>query len=72
MVESVEHALPVFFWEGRRELRDCREWLAESVHASGMQQRCSTLIDAVCQVAKMAHRVFKVFAEEPMVWPDGA
>jgi hypothetical protein len=27
--------------------------------------------DTVCQIAKLAHKIFAIFGEEPMVWPAG-
>ncbi|KAK6974103.1 hypothetical protein R3P38DRAFT_2584596 [Favolaschia claudopus] len=82
-VETVEHAL--FFCRGKVELIEWREWLADAVPDQGNAIRnvgpwnatsvLRSLIFSrvsVCQVAKVAHKVLGIFAEEPMVWPDGA
>jgi hypothetical protein len=81
-VETVEHAM--FFCEGSERLKEKRTSFAIgacvhvpdvlSVSAGTATPTLKALVfnrSTVCQVAKFAHQVFQIFAEEPLVWPDG-
>ncbi|KAJ6450210.1 hypothetical protein C8R47DRAFT_998968 [Mycena vitilis] len=82
VVETVEHAL--FFCTGTVELAECRGMFIDTVR--DMEPRVLTVTplngteilralvfrrDTVCQIAKLAHKIFAIFKEEPMVWPVG-
>ncbi|KAJ7043750.1 hypothetical protein C8F04DRAFT_943778, partial [Mycena alexandri] len=81
-VETVEHAL--FFCKKSAALVNRRELFMSEMQA--LEPRVSwvgpwnatnvlrALIfrrDTICQVAKYAYKVFAIFSEEPMVWPEG-
>ncbi|KAJ7021273.1 hypothetical protein C8F04DRAFT_973040, partial [Mycena alexandri] len=81
-VETVEHAL--FFCRKGTGLVECREaffgiiqtleprvlsvgpWNATNILRALIFRR-----ETICQVAKYTHKVFAIFAAEPMIWPDG-
>jgi hypothetical protein len=81
-VENVEHAL--FFCNGSSRLAECCLWLTDLVKSKeprnlniapwNVTNVLRSLIfrrDTVCQIAKFAYKVFGIFAEEPIVWPEG-
>jgi hypothetical protein len=80
-VETLEHAL--FFCAGSIELLERRDWFSDTVcvmeprilqvtveNATNILKALIFRRDTVCQVAKFAHKVFSIFVEEPMVWPE--
>jgi hypothetical protein len=80
-VETLEHAL--FFCAGSIELLERRDWFSDTVcvmeprilqvtveNATNILKALIFRRDTVCQVAKFAHKVFNIFVEEPMVWPE--
>jgi hypothetical protein len=82
VVETVEHAL--FFCTGAVKLTECRGMFVDTVRDRDPRiltvtpdngtEILKTLIfrrDTVCQIAKLAHKIFAIFGEEPMVWPAG-
>ncbi|KAJ7800386.1 hypothetical protein B0H14DRAFT_2387361, partial [Mycena olivaceomarginata] len=81
-VETVEHAF--FFCNGSSRLAEYRAWLTDSVksmestilniapwNATNVLRSLIFRRHTICQIAKFAYRVFGIFAEEPMVWPEG-
>ncbi|KAJ7162682.1 hypothetical protein C8R43DRAFT_1173449 [Mycena crocata] len=81
-VETVEHAL--FFCDKSEKLNEKRTSFVIGSSAyvphvlSVSAATATTVLKAlvfnrvtVCQVAKFAYQVFNIFAEAPLVWPDG-
>ncbi|KAJ6461898.1 hypothetical protein C8R47DRAFT_993339 [Mycena vitilis] len=82
-VETVEHGL--LLCQKSEALVECRQEFVDLLKA--VEPRLASLApwnattvlrsvifrrDTVCQVAKFAYKMFAVFDEEPMVWPEGA
>ncbi|KAJ7844750.1 hypothetical protein B0H14DRAFT_2171188, partial [Mycena olivaceomarginata] len=78
VVETVEHAL--FFCTGAVKLTECRGMFVDTVrdrdpriltvtpdNGTEILQALIFRRDTVCQIAKLAHKIFAIFGEEPMV-----
>ncbi|KAJ7490656.1 hypothetical protein FB451DRAFT_1552295 [Mycena latifolia] len=66
--ETVEHAL--FFCNALGPgLDDLRDQFADAVHHLEPKVPLKCDEDTLCQVAKFAYKVFKIFNAEPMAWP---
>ncbi|KAJ7185252.1 hypothetical protein C8R46DRAFT_881097, partial [Mycena filopes] len=81
-VETVEHAL--FFCKKSADLISCREAFIGGIqslepeilriapwNATNILRRLAFRRETVCQLAKLAYKIFAIFAREPMIWPRG-